>query len=187
MTEYGLNTSSRDIYDAVTNNDLLWGNLSHTNWHGEPLLTTEMNGGPVPLRSPGKLTYSSAHHLDYRAYPDDSPDSLMTSGRSSAVTVKGPGPVTLAMLYDMGWELSDAGWEVIETGRPPPPPAVPPMPEIELDVTERGGWNLILVRWDDLPSADHFRDLEETDPTPEPLLGETILGTVPHRSPGREL
>jgi hypothetical protein len=63
------------------------------------------NAGLTPrLYTPANwLSGSSYSHLDEDTYPEGNPNSLMTFAISAAEAVHAPGPVTLGMFQDMGW------------------------------------------------------------------------------------
>jgi hypothetical protein len=50
---------------------------------------------------------SSYSHLDERAYPAGTANSLMTPALASGETVYDPGPIALGMLADMGWTIGN--------------------------------------------------------------------------------
>ena len=116
---------SHELHEAMTSGNLLWGSHLWKNQHDERMLAPEVNRAPVPLRSP--TTYNigwTASHLDSNSYPKNSENSLMTfayRGWSRHY----PGPVILSMLYDMGWDLTEAGWNAIRGRRMTPRRAAP--------------------------------------------------------------
>ena len=57
---------------------------------------------------------STASHLDEDADPSRSPNSLMSPMASSGTAVHDPGPIVLAMLYDMGWELKERTVDLLD-------------------------------------------------------------------------
>lgn len=66
------------------------------------------NGGLTP-RLYTASTWSSGSsysHLDDSTYPAGSPNSLMTHALSSAEAIHHPGPITLGLFADMGWDVS---------------------------------------------------------------------------------
>ena len=65
------------------------------------------NGGElVPLYAPETFDIgSSVSHLDERTYRPGNPDALMTPSIASGEAIRSPGPVTLGLLFDLGWPL----------------------------------------------------------------------------------
>ena len=65
------------------------------------------NGGPAPLYAPGAWADGSSYsHLDEATYPAGNVNSLMTPQIGFSEAIHDPGPVTLAILRDMGWDLT---------------------------------------------------------------------------------
>ena len=66
-----------------------------------------LNGGElVPLYAPETFDIgSSVSHLDEGVYPAGTEDALMTPSIASGEAIRKPGPVTLGVLYDLGWPL----------------------------------------------------------------------------------
>ena len=103
-----LNSPSDEIYDAMTGNRLFWGRRGQENWYEEPLLSVERNGGPILLwASPDATTRGGTlvSHLDADAYPRYHRDHLMGPFGYPGTATHQVGPVTLGMLYDLGWKL----------------------------------------------------------------------------------
>ena len=123
-----LPTPSGELYEAmtVTSGNLLWGSHLWKNQHGERMLSPEVNGAPVPLMSPRTYDVAvTASHLDAFSYPKNSGNSLLTlvyPGWSQHC----PGPVLLSMLYDMGWDLTESGWDAVWDRRMTRRRTVPP-------------------------------------------------------------
>ena len=118
-----LPSPSTDLYDALTSNSLFWGRNGIENWHGESLLSVERNNGPVMLWAPASTTTapgSIVGHLDLYAFPNNHPDGLMNPVGYPGSSIHRIGPVTLGMLYDLGWDLK--GFDRNTTPTPPPPP-----------------------------------------------------------------
>ena len=126
---------SEELYSALTENDLFWGRRGMENWHGESLLSLDRNRGPVMLWAPAattKSTRSIVAHLDQYAFPDNHPDGLMNPFDSPGSSNHRIGPVTLGMLYDLGWDLK--GFD--RNPPPPTPPPAPPKPDFNPDAAE---------------------------------------------------
>lgn len=138
--------SSRDLYDALTGNLLYWSRNGMKNWRGETLLSVERNRGAVKMWG-SKMTAwgtlvgsgSIAAHMDARVFPNTHIDGLMNPYRDRGQTNRRIGPVTLGMLYDLGWDLK--GFNRNPTPPPPPKPKPPPGPTINEDAAE--GWAVI--------------------------------------------
>ena len=70
---------------------------------------TAAAGGRPELYAPGGWSGgSSFSHLDESSYPAGTPNSLMTPQIGSAEAIHDPGPVTLGIFDDIGWELLGA-------------------------------------------------------------------------------
>ena len=110
---------SRELHEAMTSGNLLWGSHLWDNQRDEPMLAPEVNRAPVPLRSLAPYGPETASHLDFYSYPKNSENSLMTYGYPGW-SHHYPGPVILSMLYDMGWDLTEAGWNAIRGRRMTP-------------------------------------------------------------------
>ena len=64
------------------------------------------DGELVPLYAPQTFDIgSSVSHLDERTYRPGNPDALMTPSIASGEAIRDPGPVTLGLLFDLGWPL----------------------------------------------------------------------------------
>lgn len=96
---------SRELYDILKGDDVFWGRRDSENYHGERLASFDRNGGPVKL-SARRQFRDLLNHLDPGAFPASHPDSLMNPslGRGDSERI---GPVTLGMLYDLGWQLKE--------------------------------------------------------------------------------
>ena len=130
-----LPSPSTELYDALTSNRLFWGRSGLENWHEESLLAVERNNGPVMLWATAATTRQSGSivsHLDQYAFPDNHPDGLMTPFSSPGSSNHRIGPVTLGMLYDLGWDIR--GFD--RNPEPPPPPPPPPPPDFNPDAAE---------------------------------------------------
>ena len=157
-----LPSPSEELLEALgTGEGALWGQLGWENLHGEPMLTLEVGMGPTVI---GGIAFSGGgvdvYHMSSSAYPKGTVNSLMGIGHPG-VALRHPGPIVMAMLYDMGWDLKTD----IPTALPPPPPrrpGLPPLyppsqrPDVRLEVIERGAWHQILVHWDEVPNADRY-------------------------------
>ena len=94
----------RTFYKIVTEGMLLWGEWLEANQHGEPtMLAPQINRGPIFLQW-GEMSYGPSH-LNGFLMSSGGLDDLMTSAGGRKRTWDRIGPLTLAMLYDMGWEL----------------------------------------------------------------------------------
>ena len=129
---------SDDLYNALTGNRLFWGRNGMENLHEEPLLSLERNGGPVMLWAVSTTTSRTGQvvsHLDEYAFPDSHQDSLMSPFISPGRAKHRLGPVTLGMLYDLGWDLNG-----YTRDRTPNPPAPPPTPEPDFNPDAAEAW-----------------------------------------------
>lgn len=86
-----------DLAEALQSDALYWGgdNGFEANGVGRPRLFAP------PVWAPG----ASYSHLREVSYPAGSVNSLMTPFVGTAESIHQPGPVALAMLRDIGWEL----------------------------------------------------------------------------------
>ncbi len=160
-----LPSPSGKLLDALgTGEPVLWGRLGWDNVRGEPMLTPEIAMGPVMVNGLSFQLQTDLHHMSNSAYPKGTVNSLMGAGHSG-VALRHPGPIVMAMLYDMGWDLkTDIPTDLPplpprkDDPPPPPPPPTepPPMPDVQLTVTQRGGWYQLLLRWDPLPTAEYY-------------------------------
>ena len=142
--------------------------------------------GPVPLWYSARYQHGiDIVHMSQPTYPKGTVNSLMTVGYPG-VALRHPGPIVMAMLYDIGWELKTD----VPTTLPPPPPRRPEYrppgkPEnLRLSVTQRGGWHQILVRWDEVPYAEHYA-IRLTSRSGKP--GYSGVRTIAGRQPRRYL
>ena len=103
-----LENPSDDLYGALTGHKLFWGHFRMKNSRGEALMSVRENGGPVMVwSSPDEDTGSRVSHLDFDAFPAFHRDGLMNPYASRGAANHKIGPVTLGMLYDLGWELRE--------------------------------------------------------------------------------
>ena len=103
-----LESPSDDLYDSLTGHKLFWGHSGMKNSRGESLMSVRENGGPVMVWSPpDEDTGTRVSHLDYDAFPAFHRDSLMNPYAYMGEATHTIGPVTLGILYDMGWELKE--------------------------------------------------------------------------------
>ena len=81
------------------------GERDGMNVRGEPMLTPEVAMGPVPLWYSARYQHGiDIVHMSQPTYPKGTVNSLMTVGYPG-VALRHPGPIVMAMLYDIGWEL----------------------------------------------------------------------------------
>ncbi|PPK85095.1 putative secreted protein (Por secretion system target) [Neolewinella xylanilytica] len=87
---------SRQLLDAI---------IDRLEFAGERAVE-ENNGELVPLFAPEVFDIgSSVSHLDENTYPAGTEDALMTPSIASGEAIRMPGPVTLGVLFDLGWPL----------------------------------------------------------------------------------
>lgn len=116
-----LNSPSRSLYNALTSNRIFWGRSDMKNWHEESLLSVRRNGGPVMLWATADTSARPGQHvshLDEEAFPFSHSDNLMTPIRYWGEAKHHLGPVTLGMLYDLGWDLKNYRGGDGSTGNP---------------------------------------------------------------------
>ncbi len=110
--------SSPELHDAITGIKLFWGPGFDTNSRREPVTVSAANGGgPVMLWAPEEFSEgNSISHLDEDAYPSGMPNALMSPFVSRGQVTHQPGPVLLAMLYDMGWTIREPALQIPQFG-----------------------------------------------------------------------
>ena len=103
-----MRNGSGKVYDAVTGSKLFWGAPWMENSRGERMKSVEAHGGWIMLQAdPNPEFGGRVSHLDPDAFPYYHRDGIMRPyGRRGGSNHK-IGPVTLGMLYDIGWELKD--------------------------------------------------------------------------------
>ena len=82
--------------------------LTSTNVFFSGTNTNAANGGTrAELYAPGVWDQGSSYaHLDEVVFPAGNPSSLMTPFLGSAEAIHDPGPVTLGIFEDIGWEVN---------------------------------------------------------------------------------
>ena len=110
--------SSPELHDAITGIKLFWGPGFDTNARDEPVTVSAANGGgPVMLWAPEEFSEgNSISHLDEDAYPSGTPNALMSPFVSRGQVTHQPGPVLLAMLYDMGYTIREPALQIPQFG-----------------------------------------------------------------------
>ncbi|WP_116125497.1 T9SS type A sorting domain-containing protein [Lewinella sp. IMCC34183] len=85
--------------------ELLAAVIDRLDFAGESAMAK--NGGElVPLFAPETFDVgSSVSHLDEQAYRTGTQNALMTPSLAAGEAIHDPGPVTLGILYDLGWPL----------------------------------------------------------------------------------
>jgi hypothetical protein len=68
-----------------------------------PSVRSAGGGAPAELYAPDPWGISSYSHLDEAAYPEGSPDALMSPTLGYGERIRTPGPVTLAVFRTLGW------------------------------------------------------------------------------------
>lgn len=72
-----------------------------------PLVNSANGGSPASIYAPAEYSAgSSIAHLDEDSYPAGTPNSLMTPFLDAAERALDPGPVSAAILYDIGWTVT---------------------------------------------------------------------------------
>jgi hypothetical protein len=123
------------VLEALTSGDLFFAT---------PPFTGAITA-PAEIHAPNPFDQLlSFNHLDEHAFPPGSPDSLMTPVLAQMEAIHDPGPLTRAMLQDMGWTVADGG-PAPPTPQPPPPgPDVPGKPT---NVQAAVNGALLLISW----------------------------------------
>ncbi len=108
-----LEDQNQNSYDTYENgsSDIQTALRNAIYFNGE--LATDANGGePVKLYSPETFTTgSSIYHLD-SIYNDDDENALLTHSLDMGRAIHTPGPLVMAMLKDMGWDVTDIDHDV---------------------------------------------------------------------------
>ena len=103
---------SHELWEAATGHYLFWGGNGWTSPRGEPLRSVKAHGGSIMLWAPSEFTASSVSHLHPYAYPTAVMTPAAVYGRRKTIH-----PVTLGMLYDMGWELKERAVDPLDVLR----------------------------------------------------------------------
>ncbi len=90
-------SGTTDLADALQSDALYWG--------GENGFEANVVGRPRLFAPPTWAPGASYSHLREVSYPAGSVNSLMTPFLGTAESIHQPGPVTLAILRDIGWTL----------------------------------------------------------------------------------
>jgi hypothetical protein len=109
FTEDNLGIAIRDS-GTFPNNSIALGNvLTGMDVFFDGAAATAGNGGsPAELYAPGTWEPGSSYsHLDETVFPSGNRNSLMTPLLGSAEAIHDPGPVTLGIFEDIGWETAD--------------------------------------------------------------------------------
>lgn len=100
-----------ELYDELTDSLLLWGRKTpHGVRSGTLSKVYEVRGGPVPLWSSKFSPKSAALHLHGYIFTEYSGDDVITAAVGQGIAPQ-IGPATLAILYDLGWEIRNPPWE----------------------------------------------------------------------------
>ena len=119
-TQRNIAGPSRELFEALTETRLMWGSETNQGFReggfgsveARNLKTLEVNGGPVLLWTSKEKPNQGVDHLDEYLFPYYRADGLMTSsGNDGEILPHDIGPVTLAILYDLGWEIRNPPWE----------------------------------------------------------------------------
>lgn len=94
----------RELYRYLTEGLLLWGGVWNVNRHGEDMRLFQVYGTPVVLHT-SKTQGVGVSHLNEHVFYELGKDDLMTPYDNSDTAQIGP--ITSAMLYDMGWHLRE--------------------------------------------------------------------------------
>lgn len=69
--------------------------------------TTATGGSRARLYAPATFDYGSSYlHLNEATYPTGTPDAMMTPFSAAGEAIHAPGPLTKAILQDLGWTLN---------------------------------------------------------------------------------
>lgn len=119
-TQRNIAGPSRELFEALTETRLMWGSETNQGFRdggvgsveARNLKTLEVNGGPVLLWTSKENPIEGVVHLDEYLFPGYRADGIMTPYQSGGeILPHDIGPVTLAILYDLGWEIRNPPWE----------------------------------------------------------------------------
>lgn len=100
----------RNLYNDLTDSLLLWGLRTPRGVRSGTLSKVyEVRGGPVPLWTSKNSPHVGIDHLNGYIFTEYSGDDVIAvpwTGGTAQI-----GPVTLAILYDLGWEIRNPLWE----------------------------------------------------------------------------
>jgi hypothetical protein len=89
---------SAELLDAFTSNFIYFNG---------PLSMIVNNGNPVRLYAPATFEQgSSLQHVNESTFPSGNPNTLMTPFSATHEVHHSPGPLTIAMLEDIGWNVN---------------------------------------------------------------------------------
>lgn len=87
---------SSELFKALTSGQV---------YTGSPLAVKGYNNNRPPLYAPNPFNDgSSIYHLNSSTFPYGNPNSLMSHSAGTGEAIHSPGPITLGILYDMGWK-----------------------------------------------------------------------------------
>ncbi len=90
---------STTLGDLLLSNNLYWGGVQ----------AVSVNGGVRPrMFAPSSWeSGSSYHHLNENTYPAGNQNSLMTPSVSRGEAIHDPGPISLCLFQDLGWDTAE--------------------------------------------------------------------------------
>lgn len=103
-TPPGLSLSDTALFNSPSE-ELLAAVIDELEFGGDSAVAK--NGGElVPLFAPETFDVgSSVSHLDERTFRTGTSDALMTPSIATGEAIRDPGPITLGVLFDLGWPL----------------------------------------------------------------------------------
>lgn len=117
FSHYMENAALQSIVDTVLfpNNSVVLGDqfISNGIYFKGPLAMAANGGSHVRLFAPTVFEKgSSMEHLNESTFPSSNPNSLMTPYLSASTERHTPGPITIGILEDIGWNVNhDVGFE----------------------------------------------------------------------------
>ena len=87
---------SSELFKALTSRQI---------YSGSPLAVKAYNNNRPPLYAPNPFNDgSSIYHLNSSSFPYGNPNSLMSHSAGAGEAIHSPGPITMGILNDMGWQ-----------------------------------------------------------------------------------
>ncbi len=110
FSHYMQNGTGQSLVDTTLfpNPSIVLGNQFKSNgvYFAGPLAMAQNSGNPVRIYAP--VTYasgSSMEHLNESTFPPSNPNTLMTPFEGMSEEHHAPGPLTIAILRDIGWNI----------------------------------------------------------------------------------
>lgn len=87
---------SNELFKALTSRQV---------YTGSPLAVKAYNNNRPPLYAPNPFSDgSSIYHLNSSSFPHGNPNSLMSHSAGTGEAIHSPGPITMGIMNEMGWQ-----------------------------------------------------------------------------------